>query len=395
MIEKLYSFYAALKIGHHLSSLATTLTVVGVTAMAGVVIHKILSRAFFKRFQLFVVRYYPETEKIIAEISLLRRLLMVAVPLILFLMLPLLFGSPEELALKKILKSIEKILITYILCLFAILTNTIMSGVEKAYQRRPKSQRWPIRSYVQFVKIFIFFVFGILIISHLLDKSPLTFLTGLGAAMAIITMVFKDSLLSFVSSVQLASSNMMQKGDWIEIPEKNISGHIIEMSLHTIKVQNFDKTISTVPPYYVTTNVVKNWRGMFEFGGRRFQTHLVIDNHTIKFLDDSLSENLKKIPVMDFYLKQNKETTSLPLTNLGLFRIYIEALLEQDNRFLKNDVNFMARILKPQSNGGLPVEVYAYTKETSLKPHEHIQAELVEHLIAILPQFELKVLQED
>ncbi|MFN7663011.1 MAG: mechanosensitive ion channel family protein [Alphaproteobacteria bacterium] len=395
MIEKLYSFYAALKIGHHLSSLATTLTVVVVTAAAGVMIHKILSRAFFKRFQLFVVRHYPETEKIIAEISLLRRLLMVAVPLILFLMLPLLFGSPEELALKKILKSIEKILITYILCLFAILANTIMNGVEKAYQRRPKSQRWPIRSYVQFVKIFIFFVFGILIISHLLDKSPLTFLTGLGAAMAIITMVFKDSLLSFVSSVQLASSNMMQKGDWIEIPEKNISGHIIEMSLHTIKVQNFDKTISTIPPYYVTTNVVKNWRGMFEFGGRRFQTHLVIDNHTIKFLDDSLSENLKKIPVMDFYLKQNKETTSLPLTNLGLFRIYIEALLEQDNRFLKTDVNFMARILKPQSNGGLPVEVYAYTKETALKPHEHIQAELVEHLIAILPQFELKVLQED
>lgn len=394
MIEKLYSFYTALKMGHHLSAIASTLTVVGLTVLVGIVIHKILSRALFKRFQLFVVHHYPETEKIIAEISLLRRILMVAVPLILFLMLPLLFGSPEELALKKILKSIEKILITYILCLFAILANTIINGVEKAYQRRPKSQRWPIRSYVQFMKIFTFFVFGILIISHLLDKSPLTFLTGLGAAMAIITMVFKDSLLSFVSSIQVASSNMMQKGDWIEIPEKNISGHIIEMSLHTIKVQNFDKTISTIPPYYVTSNVVKNWRGMLEFGARRFQAQLNIDSHTIRFLDEDLLSNLQKIRVLSERIQNLKNDVNKP-TNLGLFREYIETLLEKDERFVKTNANFMARLLHPHSNGGIPLEIYAYTKETNIKLHEHVQAELLEHLIAIMPQFALKLMKED
>jgi miniconductance mechanosensitive channel len=394
MIEHLYSFYTALKLGHHLTSILTSSTVVLVVIIVGIFLHKTLSRIFFKRFQLFVVRHYPRTEKIIAEIALLRRVLMFVVPLILFLALPLLFGTPEETSLKKILHSIEKILITYIIALLAILTNTIINGIELAYKKRSGSQRWPIRSYVQFVKIFMFSVFAVLIISHLLDKSPLTFLTGLGAAMAIITMVFKDSILSFVSSIQLASSNMMQKGDWIEIPEKNISGHIIEMSLNTIKVQNFDKTISTIPPYYVTSNVVKNWRGMFEAKARRFQIHVTLDGETIKFADDQLLNSLKEIALLTSYIhKERHHTLSSRVTNLGLFRQYIEEVLERDSRLIKNEN--MARILQPHFTGGVPLEITAYTHETNVKVHERIQAELVEHFIAIMSQFDLKLLQED
>ena len=215
--------------------------------------------------------------------------------------------------------------------------------------------------------------------------------------MAVITLIFKDAILSFVSSVQLATSNMMQKGDWIEIPEKNISGYIIEMSLNTIKIQNFDKTISTVPPYYLTSNAVKNWRGMFEFGGRQIKLSFTIDVNTIQFADKSLLSKLGKLSLLSEYISENQKTLlGQPVTNLFLFRYYAEAFMQKDPRFITKEKTavFMARVIQPSYVGGIPLEIYTYTKETKLKQHEHVQADLIEHLIAMMPQFELKLMQQ-
>ena len=282
----------------------------------------------------------------------------------------------------------------YVLFLLGVLITTLINAAEHIYNQYPVSKTWPIRSYVQFFKIFNFLIFGILLVASLLNKSPATFFTGLGAAMAVIMLVFKDSILSFVASVQLASSRMMKEGDWIEIPGKDISGTIIEMSLNTIKIQNFDKTISTIPPYYVTTNVVKNWQGMFDFGARRIKKHLSINSDTVVFLDEKRLDQLQKIPLLAEHIKKNKtDLLKSQMTNLGIFRHYAETLLEADDRFSKEGVMFMVRIIQQHYVGGIPLEIYAYTKNTNWKIHEHIQAEFIETLVASMPRFGLKLLQ--
>jgi miniconductance mechanosensitive channel len=390
MIRHIYELYEPFHLNHHLLSVLSTLTVVFCVVLGGVIVHKLLHRALSRRFHKFIQRRYPNVEKIIADIPVFEHFLMLLMPLILFLAMPLIFGPIEEKLLARIMAAIENILVTYILFLLGIFMNTLINGIELAYKQRPGSQRWPIRSYVQFVKGFTFLVFTVLIVSHLLGKSPLTFLTGLGAVMAIITLVFKDAILSFVASVQVATSDMMRKGDWIEIPEKNISGNIIEMSLSTIKIQNFDKSISTIPPYYITSNAVKNWRGMFDFGGRQMKLSITIDGHTIQFADKQMIARLKKIPLMTDHIKDaGKE----PITNLSLFRHYIEDFIEQSEQFSQKEV-FLAHIIQPSYVGGVPLEILAYTKKSTLKEHEHIQSELVEHIIAMMPDFELKLMQE-
>lgn len=393
MIKHIYELYEPFHLNHHILSVLSTLTVVFCFALGGVVVHKLLHRALSRRFHKFIQRRYPNVEKIIAEIPIFEHFLMLLMPLILFLAMPLIFGPTEEKLLARIMSAIENILVTYILFLLGIFMNTLINGIELAYKQRPGSQRWPIRSYVQFIKGFTFLVFTVLIVSHLLGKSPLTFLTGLGAMMAIITLVFKDAILSFISSVHVATSDMMRKGDWIEIPEKNISGNIIEMSLSTIKIQNFDKSISTIPPYYITSNAVKNWRGMFDFGGRQMKISLTIDGHTLKFADKQMVTRLKKISLLSQYIKESQKTEKEPMTNLSLFRHYIETFIEHDEQFSQKEV-FLAHIIQPAYIGGIPLEILAYTRKSTLKEHEHIQSQLIEHIIAMMPEFELKLLQE-
>lgn len=395
MIAHIYYLYEVFKLGPHLTATLVTLTIVAGIIVSGIIFHKTLHRTLSQRFHVFIRHRYPEIESIASETPILEHFLMLLIPVLLFLIFLPLLVSTEDKILIQTMHAIEKILITYILFLLGVLTNTLINAIELAYKKRSGTEKWPIRSYVQFVKGFTFIVFTILIISHLLDKSPLTFLTGLGAAMAIITLVFKDSILSFVSSIQLATSNMMQKGDWIEIPEKNISGNIIEMSLNTIKIQNFDNTISTLPPYYLTSNAIKNWRGMFESGARQMKISFTLDGNTIKFADTSLLSKLSKIPSLTTYIAPYQEKGSQArITNLGLLRYYIENFIEEDDRFKKKNCVFMARIIQPSYVGGVPLEIYTYTKETNVKNHEHIQADLIEHVIAIMPQFDLKLLQE-
>ncbi|UNM06220.1 MAG: mechanosensitive ion channel [Holosporaceae bacterium] len=394
MIQTIHTFCQGLGIGTKETAVLTFLASLLGIAVVGYVIHKILGFLFFTQFKKYIKRNYPDIAEITDRVSLFKRLLMFVVPLILMIDLSFFLGSPEHPTLTKLVGKIEKILGLYLLVLLGMLLSTLINAAEHSYNKFNAKKGLPVRSYAQSVKLILFIIFGILVISKIMDKSPITFLTGLAAGIGIISVIFKDAILSFIASFQLVTSRMMKVGDWIEIPGKDISGNIIEMSLNTVKIQNFDKTISTLPPYYLVSNAVKNYQGMFDFGARRIKKSFNVDAHTIKFIDGKTIQNLKKIPSLSKHLKKSEsDLLKAQITNMTLFRQFIENILENDARFSKDGVIFMVRVIQPSPEGGVPLEIYTYTKDTNWKNHEHIQAELIETVIANMGYFDLKLLQ--
>lgn len=394
MIQIIYDLFSSLGLNHNIVVLSTLITTFLGIICLGYVIHKILGFVFLKYSKKYIQKHYPTIGEIINRVSFFRRLLMFVVPLVLLADLNLFLGSPTNEVLIKLVGKVEKALVLYILVLLGILLAAVINAAEHSYNKFNAKKGLPVRSYAQSVKIMIFIVFAILVISKILDKSPATFLTGLAAGIGVISVIFKDAILSFIASFQLVTSRMMKVGDWIEIPGKDISGHIVEMSLNTVKIQNFDKTISTLPPYYLVSNAVKNYQGMFDFGARRIKKSFSIDGHTIKFVDAKLLKQLDAVPEFADHLKKHKtDLLKARITNMTLFRNFIENILEEDNRFSKDGVVFMVRILQSSPEGGVPLEIYTYTKDTNWKNHEHIQAELIEKVIASMDVFDLKLLQ--
>ena len=369
------------------------LSLIGI-AIVGYVIHKILGFIFFKHFKKFIKKNYPDVAEITERVSLFKRLLMFVVPLILMVDLSFFLGNPEHPTLVKVVNNIEKILGLYLLFLLGMLLSTLINAAEHSYNKFNEKKGLPVRSYAQSIKIMLFIIFAILIVSKILDKSPITFLAGLAAGIGVISVIFKDAILSFIASFQLVTSRMMKVGDWIEIPGKDISGNIIEMSLNTVKIQNFDKTISTLPPYYLVSNAVKNYQGMFDFGARRIKKSFNIDGHSVKFLDPKTIQKLKNVPSLAKHMKKNElDLVKAQITNLTLFRQFIENILDSDARFSKDNVVSMVRVIQPNPEGGIPLEIYTYTKDTNWKNHEHIQAELIENVIASMNYFDLRLMQ--
>ncbi len=280
-------------------------------------------------------------------------------------------------------------------------------NVSNSYYERIKEPHQPsIKGYIQLVKIIFVSTAVVLIVSLLLDKSPMAFLTGLGAASAIIILVFKDTILGFVASVQVSSYDMVRVGDWITIKNLNVDGDIEDVSLNTVKIRNFDKTVTTIPTSSLITNGVQNWRGMEETKGRRIKRAINIDIKTIKFCDDALLKRLSKITILTKYIddvtkeigtysaKINTEAERLngrALTNIGLFRKYIYNYLKEDE-FIRNDLTFLIRQLQPNQSG-IPIEIYVFTNDTNWINYENIQSDIFDHLLAALPEFELAAFQ--
>lgn len=270
------------------------------------------------------------------------------------------------------------------------------------------SKKRPLKGYIQIIKIFLFIVAAILTISALLNRDPWKLLSGLGALTAIILLIFKDTILSFVASIQIMSNDLIRVGDWLEIPKYNADGSVIEVALHTIKIQNWDKTITTIPTYKLTDDSFKNWRGMSEAGGRRICRSILIDQNSIHFCSEKLLQKLKKIDLFQEYLsdKENdvkthnqnanihteeSQVNGRRLTNIGTFRAYILAYLKQ-NKHLRPDLTFLVRQLEPTTQG-LPIQIYVFTNDTVWANYENIQADIFDHLLAAVPEFELRVAQ--
>ncbi|MCL7462468.1 mechanosensitive ion channel domain-containing protein [Pseudomonas sp. NW5] len=295
----------------------------------------------------------------------------------------------------------------FVVLTLALAISGTLTLANRLYQRRPDAHLKPIKGYIQVVKIGVFAIATILIIATLIDRSPLILLSGLGAMAAVLMLIFQDTLLSLVASVQISSGDIVRVGDWVEMPTLSADGDVIDIALHTVKVQNWDKTITTIPTRRFITDAFKNWRGMQESGGRRIKRSLYLDQNSVHFLDAREIEHLSGFALLSDYVasKQDELDTwnrrlreqgaaalnQRRVTNLGTFRIYVESYLRHNPR-IRQDMTLLVRQLGPTADG-LPLELYCFTATTAWAEYEAIQADIFDHLLAILPEFGLRVFQ--
>ena len=275
----------------------------------------------------------------------------------------------------------------YITFVILYVIISFLNAIQRIYGDYEISNSKPIKGYMQIAKIFVYIIGGITLISVLVGKSPLTLLAGLGAMSAIIMLIFKDSILGFVAGIQLSANKSVKIGDWIDVKKFNTSGTVFDISLVSVKVMNFNHSVSNVPTYALVTNDFQNWSTMEEAGGRRLKKFFLIDKRSIHFADKPLIEHLrdKGLPV-DEWVKGNEF-----LTNLGLFRRYLAHYLEGLDR-INDKATLMIYQLQPTENG-VPVEVYCYIQPTTWVPFENFQSDLFEHIYAVLPEYGLKAFQ--
>ena len=295
----------------------------------------------------------------------------------------------------------------FIFLTIALALGELLNIFNLIYQRNPKSRNKPIKGYLQLVKLIIFIVCGLMILGTFLKKDVFTLLAGFGAMAAVLMLVFKDTILSLVASVQLNSNDMLRVGDWIEMPQVNADGDVIDIALHTVKVQNWDKTITTIPTKRFITDPFKNWRGMQESGGRRIKRALYLDLTSVHFLSDEEIARLRRFMLLDEYLDRKDQelqdwNTKLAeygkdpvntrrITNIGSFRAYVEHYLRHNPNIHQN-MTLLVRQLSPTADG-LPLEIYCFTNTVAWNAYEGIQSDIFDHLLAILPEFGLRVFQ--
>lgn len=298
----------------------------------------------------------------------------------------------------------------YVVLTIAWSLGNLLNALGMIYvERNPqRAQARPIKGYLQVVKLIIYLVSAILIVAVLFNRDPLLLLSGLGALTAVLMLVFKDTLLSLVASVQLSSNDMLRVGDWIAMPQLNADGFVIDVSLHTVKVQNWDRTITTIPTWRLISESYKNWRGMFDSGGRQIQRSIHLDQTSVRFLTQAERERLRRFSLIRDYLDRklaeiteynNKliaegkdPVNSRAVTNVGTFRAYVQAYIEW-HPGINKDMFMLVRQLQPQPQG-LPLEIYCYTATTAWVEYEGIQADIFDHLYAVLPEFGLRVFQQ-
>ena len=285
--------------------------------------------------------------------------------------------------------------------------NSFINASNEIYSKSKYSNKLNIKSYLQILKLMIN-LFGIIIVVAVLSgKSPFYLLSGIGALTAVLMLVFKDTILSFVSSIQISSNDLFKVGDWVEAPQFGADGDVIDIALHAVKIQNWDKTISIIPTHKLIDSSFKNWRGMSESGGRRIKRSINIDINTIKFCNDDMLERYKKFNLIASYI-ENKLTdidshnskndiknetlvNGRVLTNIGTFRAYISEYLKNHPKIHK-DMTFLIRQLSATENG-VPIQIYVFTNDTNWVNHESIQSDIFDHLLAVAQEFDLKVFQ--
>ncbi|MEN8171590.1 MAG: mechanosensitive ion channel domain-containing protein [Chloroflexota bacterium] len=303
---------------------------------------------------------------------------------------------------------IEQIMLLLILWVVALTINALLKAVNEIYESGENFSGVAIQGYLDIVKIFILLTAGILSVSIITKESPIVLLTGLGALTAVLLLIFQNTILSFVASIQISSQGLIKEGDWIEVPSYGADGDVVDMTLHQVKIQNFDKTITVIPTYKMLDTAYKNWRGMEESGGRRIKRAVHIDLMSIRFCDREMLAEYRKIDLIrevidekisvlnTFFSDQDNEVGNLldgpQLTNVGVFHAYMEAYL-RSYEDIHDDMTFLVRQLAPGSTG-LPMEVYVFTKTVVWTEYENIQAEIFDHLLASASYFGLRIFQQ-
>lgn len=307
-----------------------------------------------------------------------------AIPgILVYALLPVAFIRGKELLLIS-----QKACAVYIVFVLLLAINGFILVIMDIYNHREANKNRSIKGFVQVFQVLAFFIGGIVIIAILVGKSPATLFAGLGASAAILMLVFKDTILGFVAGIQLSANDMLRPGDWITVPGSNANGIVLEITLNTVKIQNFDNTIATIPPYTLVNNSFQNWRGMVESGGRRVMKSIFLDLTTIKFCTPELLDSIRKaIPLLADY-QPDKDVTP---TNSQLFRVYVERYLNS-LPVVNTDLDLIISQLQ-STEYGVPIQIYFFSRNKVWKEYERIQSDIFDHFFAIIPTFELKVYQ--
>ena len=324
-------------------------------------------------------------------------------PVVIYLFIPIAFAQTDSVTLS----FIRRLCFIYIIFAFLLFINSFLKAAYAVYSEKESMRDRPLKGLLQTLQVSLWSIGIIIVVAELLGKSPFSLLAGLGASAAILMLVFKDSIMGFVSGVQLSANDMLKVGDWITMPKYGADGIVFEVTLNTVKVRNFDNTITTIPPYLLVSDSFQNWRGMRESGGRRVKRSINIDMTSVRFCTPEMLEKYRKIQLLKDYIEQteavveayNKENgidnevlvNGRRQTNLGVFRAYLTAYLKS-LPVVNTELNCMVRHLQPTDHG-LPVELYFFSTIKDWIPYEGVQADVFDHVLAIIPEFDLRVFQ--
>ncbi len=375
-----------------------SLLVVILSLIANLVVKRLLLRTL----RFFIVRTRTTWDDAILERRMPDRLAHLTPALVIYMLAPL----PLE-GLEGWVSVVQGAMLVYMILVGILAFDAFLNAVQDVYRTLEVSREIPVRGFVQVFKIGIYFLGIIFAFSILLGKSPVYLLSGLGALTAVLLLVFKDTILGFVAGIQLNANRMVAVGDWIEMPKYGADGDVVEVSLNTVKVQNWDKTITTIPTYALVSDSFKNWQGMQASGGRRIKRAVHLDVNTIKFCTEEMLARFAKIQYISDYIEQKKEeigrynaekevdVSSLVngrrMTNVGSFRAYVTAYL-RNHPMVNQEMTFLVRQLAPQGQG-LPIEIYVFCKDKVWANYEAIQADIFDHILAVVPEFDLQVFQ--
>jgi len=405
MIERSISWYNGVLSGTSLSEKLVVLienaTIIVITIILALIADYIVKKIIISSIHRLTKRSKNDWDDVFVEQKVFNRLAHLAPAIIVFTALQYIFEAGDLIIF------LENLTQSYMVLVVVLVIDSVLNALHEIYRKLPISRGRNIKGYIQVVKIIFYFAAIILIISIFSEKTPTNLLTGLGAMAAVLMLVFKDTILGFVASIQLSANKMVNVGDWISMPKYNADGDVIDISLNTVKVQNWDKTIATIPTYALVSESFNNWRGMEESGGRRIKRSINIDMTSVAFLNATQIERLRKFHVLKDYISQKEKeiaeynkslhmeegsvTNGRKMTNLGTFRKYLEEYLSRLPA-INTGMTFLVRQLQP-SEKGIPLEIYVFSKEQAWVKYEAIQSDIFDHLLAILPEFDLRVFQ--
>ena len=366
------------------------------------IVHLIAKNIFLTIIRKIVNTSKTKWDDILVERGLFNRLAHIAPVLVLYYAVPYIFQDANTVTALA-----QRIILSYMIAVILMMLSSFLSAVNAIYSTYKISKNRPIKGYLQIIRVFISIFSIILIVATILDKSALGLLSGIGALSAVLMLVFKDSILGLVAAIQLSGNDMIRIGDWITVPSYGADGDVVDIKLQTVTIQNFDKTIVSVPIYSLISSSFKNWRGMSDSDGRRIKRHLNIDMNSIRFCSREMIERFKKIDILGEYIKNKQleidtdnsskmaNTSEMingrRMTNLGVFRAYIEAYLH-NNPSINDKMTFLVRQLQPTEKG-IALELYVFSSDQNWANYENIQADVFDHLLASIPFFDLAIYQ--
>ncbi len=400
--ERLHYFLCWLGLPESVILQFGTLITLGIIILLSIITNYITKGVIVQSIKYYIEKSANDWDDIFLERRVFHRLAHFAPALVIH------YGVVYALSdMPKLVNFIQESIYVYMIIVGTMVINSFLKAVDEIFNRTELAKNRPIKGYIQLVNILVVIISILMIYASITGNEVKGILTGLGAMAAVLMLVFKDTILGLTASIQLSSNNMVKIGDWITMPSRGADGTVLEITLNTVKVQNGDKTISTIPTYAMVTESFTNWRGMEEAGGRRIKRFINIDMHSVRFCTPEMLERFKKITYVHDYINEkekeladynadnhidNKVIANIHrVTNIEIFRKYMEAYLRQNPK-IRTDMTFVVRELQP-SDKGMPIEIYVFSKDVKLVDYENVQSDIFDHVMAVLPEFDLKVFQ--